>query len=84
MKFLFAHQNFPGQYVHVVKYLHAHGHDIRFITQRRDKEIDGLPTIEYVPLPHSTGVQPYLIDLEANMMNGLAVHRLGGVLYLQP
>ena len=76
MKFLFAHQNFPGQYLHIVRYLHAHGHDVRFITQRRDREVPGVPTLEYLPLPVGTGVHPYLIDLEANMMNGLAVARL--------
>jgi glycosyltransferase involved in cell wall biosynthesis len=76
MKFLFIHQNFPGQYVHVADHLHRTGHTVKFITQRRDKEIEGLETLEYVPLPVSTGVQPYLLDLESNTMNGLAVARL--------
>ena len=76
MKFLFVHQNFPGQYLHVVRHLHQTGHAVRFVTQRRDREIEGVETLEYLPLPVSTGVQPYLLDLEANMMNGLAVARL--------
>jgi glycosyltransferase involved in cell wall biosynthesis len=76
MKFLFAHQNFPGQYVHVVQYLRDRGHDIRFVAQRRDKDIPGVPTLEYQPLPVGTGIQPYLLDLEACTMNGLAAARL--------
>src|SRR5579863_902002 len=76
MKLLFVHQNFPGQYLHLVRHLHQAGHEIKFIAQRRDREVEGVPTLEYIPLPVSTGVQPYLLDLEANMMNGLAVARL--------
>ena len=76
MKFLFIHQNFPGQYLHVVRHLHRTGHTVKFVTQRRDREIEGLETLEYMPLPVSTGVQPYLLDLETNTMNGLAVARL--------
>ncbi|MBV9829840.1 MAG: glycosyltransferase family 4 protein [Alphaproteobacteria bacterium] len=76
MRFLFVHQNFPGQYLHIVRYLQEAGHGIRFVTQRRDREVEGVPTLEYVPLPVSTGVQPYLVDLEMNMMNGMAVARL--------
>jgi glycosyltransferase involved in cell wall biosynthesis len=76
MKLLFVHQNFPGQYLHIVRHLHRAGHEIKFIAQRRDREIEGVPTLEYIPLPVSTGVQPYLLDLEANVMNGLAVSRL--------
>ena len=75
MKFLFIHQNFPGQYLHVVRHLHRTGHTVKFITQRRDKEIEGLETLEYMPLPVA-GVQPYLFDLETNTLNGLAVARL--------
>ena len=76
MKFLFIHQNFPGQYQHVARHLHRTGHTVKFVTQRRDREIEGLETLEYVPLPVSTGVQPYLHDLETNTLNGLAVARL--------
>ncbi len=76
MKFLFVHQNFPGQYLHLVRRLKDAGHEIIFVTQRRDREVEGVPSLEYMALPVSTGVQPYLLDLEANTMNGLAVARL--------
>jgi glycosyltransferase involved in cell wall biosynthesis len=76
MKFLFIHQNYPGQYLHLVRHLQASGHTVKFVTQRRDREIEGVETLDYLPLPVSTGVQPYLLDLETNMMNGLAVARL--------
>src|SRR5579863_631414 len=76
MKLLFVHQNFPGQYLHLVRHLHQAGHTVKFIAQRRDREVEGVPTLEYIPLPVSTGVQPYLLDVESCMMNGLAVARL--------
>ncbi|HEX3864669.1 MAG TPA: glycosyltransferase family 4 protein [Stellaceae bacterium] len=76
MNFLFVHQNFPGQYLHLVQYLQEAGHTLRFVTQRRDREIPGVPTLEYMPLPVSTGVQPFLAEFEMSMMNGLAVARL--------
>jgi glycosyltransferase involved in cell wall biosynthesis len=76
MNFLFLHQNFPGQYLHMIRYLHDTGHTVKFIAQRRDREVEGVPTLEYIPLPVSTGVQPYLLDVESCMMNGLAVARL--------
>jgi len=42
MKFLFVHQTFPGQYLHLVQYLRDAGHTVAFITQRRDREIEGV------------------------------------------
>ena len=51
MKFLFVHQNFPGQQVHVVRHLLDAGHSVAFITQRRDQEIEGVRMLEYLPAP---------------------------------
>ena len=49
MKWLFIHQNFPGQFVHVVRYLARAGHDVNFITQPRKAEIEGVRKFEYRP-----------------------------------
>jgi predicted SAM-dependent methyltransferase len=56
MNFLFIHQNFPGQFVHVVRYLVQAGHQVNFITQPRDAQIAGVRKLEYRPeLPQSYG-----------------------------
>jgi len=48
MKFLFIHQNFPGQYVHLVRHLAAQGgHQIYFITQPNSVEMMGVRKVTY-------------------------------------
>ena len=76
MKFLFVHQNFPGQQVHVVRYLQEAGHTVVFITQRRDYEIAGVRMLEYLPAPMLPAAQSYVNDVDGAVMNGLAVARL--------
>ena len=51
MKFLFVHQNMPGQYREVVEWLGARGeHDIVFLTQRKKcPTIAGVKTVRYKP-----------------------------------
>ena len=76
MKFLFVHQNFPGQYLHLVRHFRDSGHSIVFVTQRRAQEIPGIRILEYLPLPPAMPAQSYLQDVEMGVMNGLAVARL--------
>lgn len=49
MKFLFVHQNMPGQYREVVQWLGASGeHDIIFLTQRKEyPKIPGVDVVRY-------------------------------------
>ena len=76
MKLLFIHQNFPGQYVHVVRYLQEAGHSVAFISQRHDKEIAGIRMLQYLPAPIAPMVRSYVNDLEGGILNGLAVARM--------
>ena len=64
MKFLFIHQNFPGQYVHIVCYLAQAGHQVTFITQPRSAEIAGVRKLEYQPVVPEECGQAYLRELE--------------------
>jgi glycosyltransferase involved in cell wall biosynthesis len=76
MKFLFIHQNFPGQYVHVVRHLARTGHRVSFITQPGPGQIDGVRKIEYEPTPLDFGAHGHLVGLGCSIANGLSVARL--------
>lgn len=75
MKFLFVHQNFPGQYLHLVQHLRDEGHEVVFITQH-GSPVTGVRLLEYLPLPQNSSLDRYMGEIEANVMNGLAVARL--------
>src|SRR5579884_3417179 len=76
MRFLFVHQNFPGQYVHVIRYLHEVGHTVYFICQRRDQQVEGIRTLEYIPAPVIAATHSYVNEVDMSVINGLAVARL--------
>jgi glycosyltransferase involved in cell wall biosynthesis len=76
MKFVFIHQTFPGQYLHLVRHLQQAGHSVVFITQRRDREVPGVRLLEYTPAPVAIPAGSYSLDLEGGVMNGLAVARI--------
>ena len=76
MKFLFVHQNMPGQYVHIARHLAQSGHEVSFITQPRVAQIAGVRKLEYQPTPPSNDGHAYTCELERGVANGLAVARL--------
>jgi glycosyltransferase involved in cell wall biosynthesis len=48
VKYLFVHQNFPGQYLHLVRHLVASKqHDLVFITEPNANRIPGVRTVPY-------------------------------------
>lgn len=77
MKLLFVHQNFPGQYLHLARYLGAHReHEIVFLTQRKDGALPGVNKIVYAPKRKpSRQTHHYLREAEAGVLNGQEVAR---------
>lgn len=76
MKFLFVHQNFPGQYLHVVQHLAAQKHQVVFLTQREDANLPGVQKIVYKPSRKvAEPTHHYLKDTEAAVLNAQQVAR---------
>lgn len=78
MKILFAHQNFPGQYLHVARHLGATpGNQVVFLTQRPDASLPGVHNIVYKPRRSiSPQVHHYLRESEAAVLNAQEVLRV--------
>src|SRR5262245_62125494 len=78
VKFLLLHQNFPGQYVHLARHLAQAGHEVVFITQRKDKSaLKGVKKVVYAPKRRLTrNLHHYLIDTEAAVLNAQEVARV--------
>jgi glycosyltransferase involved in cell wall biosynthesis len=77
MKLLFAHQNFPGQYLHLVRHLASQtGNQVVFLTQRKDAALPGVEKVLYTP-KRRPGRQThhYLRETEAGVLNGQEVAR---------
>ena len=72
MNWLFVHQNFPGQFVHVVRHLAAAGDRVVFITQPNGSRLAGVEKIEYTPIMAPSG-HHYLTNISACVANGIAV-----------
>jgi glycosyltransferase involved in cell wall biosynthesis len=75
MNWLFIHQNFPGQYLHVVRHLVGAGDRIVGIGQQHSAELPGVERIEYVPGPAVSAPGQHVHDFETAVQNGLAVAR---------
>lgn len=78
MKYLFVHQNCPGQFKHLAPALAAEGHEVRFIAQKNKPTPRGVQKIEYEPHREpSKEIHPYLAGTEAAVLNAQAVARIG-------
>ncbi|MBV8209155.1 MAG: glycosyltransferase family 4 protein [Burkholderiaceae bacterium] len=77
MKVLFVHQNFPGQYLHLARWLGGQGgNETVFITQRQDGQLPGVRKIVYQPRRTITPqVHHYLRESEAAILNAQEVMR---------
>jgi glycosyltransferase involved in cell wall biosynthesis len=78
MRFLFVHQNFPGQFRHIVVALAAQGHQVFAFGEKRN--LDGRkplhPDIQYFvyEVKHSVSTKhSYLRNFEAHVLRGQAV-----------
>jgi glycosyltransferase involved in cell wall biosynthesis len=77
VKFLFVHQNFPGQYLHIVRHLvAAKKHDVVFISEPNANRIDGVRLVPY-PKPESTPAAVHVAarDLDAALRRADVVAR---------
>lgn len=77
MKVLFVHQNFPGQYLHLARYLARDpANEVVAITQRKDLTLPGMKTLVYAPSRKVTSrLHHYLGDMESGILNGQQVAR---------
>jgi glycosyltransferase involved in cell wall biosynthesis len=76
VRYLFVHQNFPGQYKHLAAHMAAGGHEVAFITQRRDRQIPGVRNVVYKPARDATkGVHHYIADFERAVITGQGAFR---------
>lgn len=66
MRFLFIHQNFPGQYLHLVRHLAGQGrHEIIFLSEMNDNVIPGVRKLVYrAPEPSPAEVFPAARELD--------------------
>jgi glycosyltransferase involved in cell wall biosynthesis len=64
VKYLFVHQNFPGQYLHIVRHLVAsRRHDVVFLSEPNANQIPGVRTVPY-PKPVAGTVETHIASRE--------------------
>ena len=67
MKYLFVHQNFPGQFLHLVRHLaKSKRHELVFITEPNPNHIPGVRKLPYrIPRPGAADAHPGALELDA-------------------
>ncbi len=77
MRLLFFHQNFPGQFRHLIRHFAAAGgHQVVFVTQKNKPSLPGVAKVEYEPHRKVTeGIHPYVAGGESAVINGQNVVR---------
>lgn len=80
MRFLFVHQNFPGQFLHLVRHLvAAHAHDIVFITEENGNLIPGVRKAVYrMPATPKPDTHRDAQEFEAAMIRAQLVAQVAG------
>ncbi|WP_086644000.1 glycosyltransferase family 4 protein [Acetobacter sp. DsW_063] len=75
MKFLFVHQNFPGQFLHLVRHLVRSGkHEVVFISEGNENVIGGVRRVIYrMPRTPSNQTHPGAREFDAGLTRAEAV-----------
>lgn len=81
MKIVLIHQNFPGQYRHLIPILLKQGHHLIAISQVNQLEIEGVANLCYtLPRGNLANQHPWLISMESALLRAEAVVKLCQVL----
>jgi glycosyltransferase involved in cell wall biosynthesis len=77
MKYLFVHQNFPGQFLHLVRHLlKSDDHDVVFICEQNANYIPGVRRVIYQVPPRATqAIHVHAREFEVAMARAEAVAR---------
>lgn len=76
MKYLFVHQNFPGQYLHIVRHLaQKENNEIVFISQPSKSKIPGVRSVFYQVVNPVAGLVPPLGEIDLAIKRGEEVYK---------
>ncbi|MTK64368.1 MAG: glycosyl transferase family 1, partial [Methanobacterium sp.] len=73
MRWLFIHQDLPGQFRHVMRHLAALGHDVVGIGRNPETRIEGAQVWSYRPRRAGSEAHAYVREFDLAVHNGLAV-----------
>lgn len=79
MRYLFVHQNFPGQYLHLLRHLAAQGrHEVVFLSEANENAIAGVRKMVYpAPAESPPGVQGAAREFDQAIRRAELVARAG-------